>query len=91
MMEELLQKPLYELRLIGREIGVKSPTSLTKKELVEKIIEIKKGKQKPVFSKKGRPSYIVCDMDKLNKKVLDKIDKILENAKKEIIDLLTKK
>lgn len=90
-MEELLQKPLYELRLIGREIGVKSPTSLTKKELVEKIIEIKKGKQKPVFSKKGRPSYIVCDMDKLNKKVLDKIDKILENAKKEIIDLLTKK
>lgn len=35
---------LSELRYIGKKIGVKSPTSLRKKELVDRILEIEKNK-----------------------------------------------
>ena len=46
---------LYELRELGRGIGVKSPSSLRKKQLIEKILKIQKGEEKPTFSCRGRP------------------------------------
>lgn len=36
----LFQKSLHELRVIGRQLGVKSVTTLKKKELIENILDI---------------------------------------------------
>lgn len=48
---------IYELRKLAREIGVKSPTSLKRAELIEKINAIETGKELPFIKKtnKGRP------------------------------------
>lgn len=48
---------IYELRKLAREIGVKSPTSLKRADLIEKINSIKSGKELPYkrTTKKGRP------------------------------------
>ena len=50
-------KSIVELRVIGRSLGVKAPTQLTKSELIEKIIALENGEEKPYFSRKGRPHY----------------------------------
>lgn len=47
---------LHDLRRIGRQIGVKAPSGLQKKDLIDAIIRVDKGIDNPVFSKKGRPS-----------------------------------
>lgn len=48
---------IYELRNIAREKGVKLPTTLRKKDLIDEIIKLDKGIIKPYFrtSKQGRP------------------------------------
>ena len=46
MDKSILEKlTLYELREMGRAVGVKSPSSLKKKELIEKILKIQKGEE----------------------------------------------
>lgn len=43
---------------MGREIGVKAPTMLTKSELIEQIISVENGSAEPICAeqrKKGRP------------------------------------
>ncbi len=48
---------LADLRTLGREVGVKSPTSKKKEELIELIVAIKEGSMPPAPpSKKGRPA-----------------------------------
>ncbi len=47
---------LTDLRRYAKKVGVRGPTLHNKDMLIEKIIEIEKGKVKPYFSKKGRPS-----------------------------------
>lgn len=47
---------LYVVRELGRAIGVKSPTSKSKKQLIKEIIDIQEGRLKPYFSAgKGAP------------------------------------
>jgi hypothetical protein len=47
---------IYDLRNLGREVGVKSPTSKAKKEIIDEIIKIKTGLMEPApKSKKGAP------------------------------------
>lgn len=54
--EKLNEANLYSLRNLAREVGVKSPTSLRKCELIKEIIDIKSGKRQPCTqTKKGRP------------------------------------
>ena len=54
--EELTEFNLYSLRELGREIGVKAPTSLKKAELIENILNVQSGKTPPYVTKKGRPA-----------------------------------
>ncbi|MEG1645728.1 MAG: transcription termination factor Rho [Clostridia bacterium] len=53
--EKLSEHSLFELRYIGREFGVQSPTSLKKDELISSILEIISGTQPPQKSRRGRP------------------------------------
>ncbi len=45
---------LQALRTYGRQIGVNSPTSKKKEDLISEIIKIETGEVKPSFTKKGR-------------------------------------
>lgn len=67
----LFQAGIYELRKIGRDIGVKSPTSLKKEDLIFQILQIVKGNSVPLSSgnRRGRPPKEMSD----TKTVLDQI------------------
>ncbi len=52
--EDLAKCCLSALRQIGRELGVKSPTSLTKNSLIDEIIKVENGLVNPHFTKVGR-------------------------------------
>ena len=55
--EELSKFGIYQLRTIGREVGVKLPTTYNKNDLINEILDITSGKKEPYFkqTKKGRP------------------------------------
>ena len=54
--------PLFRLRKIGREVGVKAPTGLKKADLLKEIDEILSGRKvSEVISKRGRPCKIDAD------------------------------
>ncbi len=54
--EQLNQIDVHSLRNLAREIGVRAPSALNKKALINEIIAIKSGKKAPqAISKKGRP------------------------------------
>lgn len=52
---QLDQLSLFELRNAAREMGVKSPTTYNKGELIDKMISISTGKIAPVKTNRGRP------------------------------------
>ncbi len=64
--EELMKIYLPYLRAIGRKMGVKSPASLNKEELVENILKIHNGEIEPVFptGKGAPPKYEYEDVSK---------------------------
>ena len=90
--EELLKINIHSLRTIGREIGVRAPTALTKSVLIEEILDIHYGRKKPCLPPKtGRPVglYVenlsdVKDYLKCKQHGLD-MDNKIRNAKKELI------
>ena len=53
--EELERKNVHTLRQIGREKGVKAPSLLKKREIIEQILGVEKGEIAPCFSTGGRP------------------------------------
>ncbi len=53
-MTQLQKLPLHKLRDLGREKGVKAPTSLKKSELIVAIANIESGKTQPKFNDKNR-------------------------------------
>lgn len=55
--EDLNRRTIHSLRIIGREVGVKSPTVLSKGTLIDEIIAISSGEKEPSFTKLGRPSF----------------------------------
>ena len=80
--DNLKQMSVYPLRKIGKDLGVKSPTSLKKNELIESILDIQSGKIKPVSSKHGRPSlnseYKSLENNKKEKEQKEKIEVVKE-------------
>ena len=51
---------IFELREIGREIGVYSPTTLKREALVNKILDIYEGRAKPIAkTNRGRPVKVL--------------------------------
>lgn len=57
--KELLEvTPLQDLRNIGKEIGVKSPTSLRKDVLIQNILDVQENRIQPYFSNKGRKKLV---------------------------------
>lgn len=55
-MLDLEKYSIYELRIIARNLGVKSPTTKRHQQLVDEINKISKGDIAPNhFPKKGRP------------------------------------
>ena len=55
-LEKLYETNIYNLRNIAREVGVKAPTFLKKRELINEILLIENSEKQPCIpSKKGRP------------------------------------
>jgi hypothetical protein len=79
---------IYELRDYARKIGVKSPTSKVKSELIEQIRLIESGEQKPHKTVKGRKpimsfaigdknqQFLLGELEKLKKEINQSIDNI---------------
>jgi len=62
--EELDKINLHTLRNIARKVGVRAPTSLTKKVLIDEILQIQSGKKQPFpKTKSGRPVKIHLEND----------------------------
>lgn len=53
----LLKLGIFELRSVGRDLGVKSPTSKKKEDIIEEILAITSGEKEPYVrpNAKGRP------------------------------------
>ena len=83
--------PLYQLRQKGREIGVKSPTTYKKKDLIEAIIDVLEGKVVPEKTNRGRPAMNSFEQHKTKKEIKDiekSIDKALSKLKKTLMKSL---
>ncbi len=93
---------LHYLRIYARDIGVKSPCSYRKNELILKIKEVESGLVKPYFSKVGRPASRQPNLEDVKKQrktkvngcykntlffVLNRMKKFLEDLEKEILDM----
>lgn len=87
---------IYELRDFARKIGVKSPTSKTKKQLIYEINLINTGELKPHRTIKGRKpivsfalgeknqQFIIYELNKMKNsinKTLDAFGKKIQNKK----------
>ncbi len=76
---------------MGRNFGVKAPTTLKKAQLINAICDIKDGKVQPVFTGRGRPIKDYKESSKeLNISVdkIIKVEKLLNKCKADIISLL---
>ena len=73
--DELLKFGIYQLRTIGREVGVKLPTTYNKNDLINEILSVTSGEKEPYFkqTKKGRPPKEIKQeiFDKSNQKLSD--------------------
>lgn len=97
--EKLSKKSIYELRIIGRDLGVKSPTALKKQELIYAIIERNLNLTEPHFTKRGRPPITTSQtqenllqkakvLEKIRLSAIKQIEKVLEKAKTEITKII---
>ncbi|MGI5841730.1 MAG: hypothetical protein ACOX6H_00310 [Christensenellales bacterium] len=82
---------IYELRDYARKVGVKSPTSKTKKVLIKEIELITQGKQKPFVTSKGRKPIVSFALTEKNQQFLmTELEKLKTNLKKNIDSLIGK-
>jgi hypothetical protein len=90
---QLYEMNIHSLRNIAREVGVKSPTTLTKKALIDEILQMERGIKQPCMStKKGRPPKNDNANKRLeNEKIVDENAMDLKNnMKKEFIACILK-
>ena len=90
---QLYEMNIHVLRNIAREVGVKSPTTLTKKALIDEILQIESGNKQPCIpTKKGRPPKNNGANKRLeNEKMIDENARDLKNnMKKEFITCILK-
>ena len=91
--DKLQYLTVLELRIIGREMGVKHPSMLNKENLINAILYCR-NKPKIIENKekRGRKAHAgksaILKQVKTDCKIIDKVEKILNNAKNEIINLL---
>ena len=86
--EQLYEANVYSLRAIARTLGVKSPTTLTKKALINEILQIERGEKQPcAANKRGRPLKIVLEdiNSKQEKTIRPHVACVEETIKKEFI------
>ncbi len=81
------------MRVIARSLGVKSPTQLQKSILIDEILKVYSGEQKPYYTKMGRtPFRTNINYDNYSPMITpDKIKKInllLSLVKQEIFEIL---
>ena len=79
--EDLLNLGIYELRDLGRDVGVQSPTSLKKEVLVDKIISIIYGEvpRQVVGKGRGRPARNKEKSTKLFTSLVEKVEEPILN------------
>lgn len=92
---ELKNKNVHSLRIIARKIGVKSPTTLKKEQLIEQIGLISDGKISPYFSNRGRPSLSEISEQKSKEKQSLKekqkqLNALFSEMKKRVNEIITK-
>ena len=87
--KRLNQLNIHSLRIVARELGVKSPTALKKHELINEILLIQsEKKQVDVKPKKGRPPK--KGIQNLNDSLDFTIYKTTKDIKKELIASILK-
>jgi len=79
--EKLNELGIFEIRNLAREVGVYSPTTLKKQELIEKILRIMEGQDEPYIkkTKQGRPPKNLTSINNLVDVIVP--SKIFENKK----------
>ncbi|MBR2330222.1 MAG: Rho termination factor N-terminal domain-containing protein [Clostridia bacterium] len=90
---QLYEMNIHALRNIAREVGVKSPTTLKKKELIDEILQMESGNQQPCIpTKKGRPpkSNGANQRFEIEKIVNETVMELKSNTKKEFIACILK-
>ena len=103
--DDLEKMALVDLRIIGRAVGVKSPTSLKKSELVTEILLVVNGEKPSLKSEGGRPvvarvvlpdeplqKLIEKKQEPINLKRFEKrLDRILSDLKKLMLEIAKEK
>ena len=76
---KLEQLGIYELRSLARSVGVKSPTTKKREELISCIQDIKNGKTAPVMNNHfGRPCKTLSNEKELSNIILNKDTELLD-------------
>ena len=90
--EELEKMALSDLRVIGREVGVKSATALRKKDLINGIYMVSNGLKSPHKSRSGRPAIKrVSKIESSCKKDGEIIEAIFENKNEKKVKRIEQK
>ncbi len=81
--QQLLECKLYDLREIGEQVGVKSPTNLKKADLIEEIWAIINGEKSKHVATRGRKAIprlkeINISVDDADEKYQRKIGELLK-------------
>lgn len=92
--ETLKRAHLYDLRRMGREVGVKAPAALKKNELINQILAVKRGEIPPHFTNKGRmpkpTDSVVSSYKKFKDEKRDRLEKRLDRILGELKDCILK-
>ena len=83
LIEQIEKLGIYELRSLARSMGVQSPTSKKREELISAIKDIQSGVLKPQFNNYGRPVKKLSSQDELLSKLIINGDKELEEKIKQ--------
>ena len=89
--ENLNNLRFHALREIGWQVGVKSPSTRKKQDLIQEILDVTEGKKAPYKTTKGRPRLptqlnfvdlnkqkFIHGQNKQNKELNKQIDEIIE-------------
>lgn len=81
--QNLQELGIFEIRNIAREVGVYSPTTLKKQDLIEKIMRVIKGEDEPYIktTKQGRPPKNITTINDFIEVIVPK--KIIQEREKE--------
>ena len=86
MIKNYSQYHIADLRIYAKKIGVKSPTTKNKKEMIKSIRDIEEKGVNPEYSNRGRPTKkSPTDIKKIS---IEDVEKLIEKFKSELIELI---